>query len=690
MECDLTILRKHLATGSLEAVKACLGQDDFLNDFHLQRKALKGVTLLHLAAEFGRVDVVEHLINDAKCPIDVVDCRQGPALLEAAAAGQIATIEWFVANGANLHVADERGDTALHVAAGHGQLDTVKWLLEHGCKVDAVTKKGITPFLYAAAKGKVLEMKELYRAGGDMRAIDVELGWSVAHITAACNHSEALKWVLVHQPAMVNWLSKSGERPIDVATSHKATNAYVLLQRLQKTAKKSSRRQQRLSKRRQQSRLESEAGKLAAKEADAIFLEVFKEESEISSSNVKKKTNNQRASTSRKGDPCQEKQQVCPFPETESSESEVEGIMPEAFDKALQPINTIPSGDSSCRSEDERKEESNGEWTVKLSRREKRRKTAKTAHAKNRKVLYAKRDDRSGLSNNDESISKTEAERTSAMSCKQSSGTSKSSTLAVPNSKLRPTAAPWSPRRKSWNPGEGKKKSDNANEESGEAVQSEFDRMLKKFVHIDAGARRAAKRRFAKASALYEERRVAVAEKVESAWRVSLCSRLSAAIASKSKVEIRSVLMEIKSAQEERTLHENSSPECSHATTAQVCDFLSTDTELKALVDTSRKLLLKLDPPPLKHLKPSDQPESRHEAMAVRAIRPDYLLVSVTSPVDFQQKLEASMGTWDLLGLEKISLQIALGAVECIPLAVKFKFDFESAGPGYCIMTTKY
>lgn len=667
-------IRQCMSSGTLNDVKSCLA-GSILHDFDLQRNILEGVTFVHLAAELGRVDVLKWLVRDAKCPVEALDNRKGVPLLEAAASGQVGAMEWLRVNGADLEAADERGDTALHIAAGHGQVQTVKWLIQQGCAINPTTKKGITPFLYACAKGRIAEMEELYNAGGDIEGVDAELGWSAAHITAGCNQVEALRWVLARRPDLVEFVSKFGDTPLDVAAKERSKDAYEILQSIRKATRKALRRDQRLSERRLQGRLDAEAKRKAAEEANTIFLREFNEETAASRKLPKPKKSGRRGPPSQraKSGRREEKRPESHAGSSTSSEEDNDDDC-RAEPTIISPKGVKPEEDTSnprSLSKEGQKDVDSGQWIIKVSKRERRKMKGQISGTQNKNMTKSK-----GVGVSPNQLSEK------IISDERSPGTI-SSVKPTPVSKLRPTAAPWSPRRKSWN-SEKPSASEEELVESGKVVQSEFTRMLKKSIHIDAGARRAAKRRFAKASALYEERRVAVAEKVESAWRLSLCKRLRAGVKDQSLVEIRTTLLEIKSALEERTLHRaNSEGEGIEDIKPEVCDFLSKDAELKELVDKSRLLLQQMDPPPLQA-----HSESIQESVDERSCTPRSTLVRVDNVNNFRQDLEASMRTWSLLGLEKVRLEISLEAAECIPLATQLKFDFESARQGYCVMTT--
>ena len=115
-----TPLHGAILEGSLEKVKRLIEEGENPYDQDINQD-----TILHYAAESGKVDLLKYLIEDAMC-------------LPAAAKG------WH-------------GSTVLHSAAAAGQLETVKYLV-NDCQLDPSTlvdNDSCSPLVYACRSGDI-------------------------------------------------------------------------------------------------------------------------------------------------------------------------------------------------------------------------------------------------------------------------------------------------------------------------------------------------------------------------------------------------------------------------------------------------------------------------------------------------------------------------------------------------------
>jgi ankyrin repeat protein len=130
-----------------------------------------GFTLLHLAAFFGRIPVVELLLSRG-APVNEIS--QNPSALRplhsavAHRQPQVALeiSRALIAAGADVNAAQHGGWTPLHAAALHGNLPLVRLLLDAGAKADAKNDTGQTAAGLAKTKNHQEVIALLHQRGG--------------------------------------------------------------------------------------------------------------------------------------------------------------------------------------------------------------------------------------------------------------------------------------------------------------------------------------------------------------------------------------------------------------------------------------------------------------------------------------------------------------------------------------------
>lgn len=95
----------------------------------------RGTTVLHLAAEHGRTEVVRTLLQ-LHMDIDGRDATGSTALQLAAARGHGEVVQRLVYAHATLDIEDDAGYTALQLAAMNGHAEVVQVLVSGGAVVD--------------------------------------------------------------------------------------------------------------------------------------------------------------------------------------------------------------------------------------------------------------------------------------------------------------------------------------------------------------------------------------------------------------------------------------------------------------------------------------------------------------------------------------------------------------------------
>ena len=137
-------------------------------DFMVKNRGLK--TPLHIAAEAGRLDIVQSLIENHNVDPNL-QCRDKatPAHL-AAKSNQTEVVEWLIENGyTKVNRKDKDGDSILRYAVrgfcnspfndDESYLELVRWLVENGADCNSMNSYGITPLHEAADQGNLIAVK---------------------------------------------------------------------------------------------------------------------------------------------------------------------------------------------------------------------------------------------------------------------------------------------------------------------------------------------------------------------------------------------------------------------------------------------------------------------------------------------------------------------------------------------------
>jgi len=141
----------------------------------------EGLTALHYAAEFNKLDVIttirdvagENLLVDAQC-------RYGWTPLHCAVHhGNPDAVDLLIEMGAGLEVPTSVEKTPLHLGAAQGRVEICEKLVAAGANIDALDKHKMTPTHDAAYKGHPACYQALLRAGANADILD-ELGNSAA------------------------------------------------------------------------------------------------------------------------------------------------------------------------------------------------------------------------------------------------------------------------------------------------------------------------------------------------------------------------------------------------------------------------------------------------------------------------------------------------------------------------------
>jgi len=107
-----------------------------------------GFTLLHYAAESGKLDFMKYLVLEQH-----VNAKEDVNGLTALHLGcvYLPVTKWLVEEQhLDVNAKESMGETPLHFAAASGALDVVQWLVQNGADANALDGSGKTPAMAAA------------------------------------------------------------------------------------------------------------------------------------------------------------------------------------------------------------------------------------------------------------------------------------------------------------------------------------------------------------------------------------------------------------------------------------------------------------------------------------------------------------------------------------------------------------
>jgi ankyrin repeat protein len=138
----------------------------------IHRVNAKGATGLHLASQFGHLDIVRTLL-DGGVEIDAQDEGMETALTRACSAGHEDIVALLLERGADRTVQGKKYGTALQVASLHGHKEVAERLLE-GVDIDAESGQFGTALQAASLRGHDKVVRVLLQNGANVNALGGE------------------------------------------------------------------------------------------------------------------------------------------------------------------------------------------------------------------------------------------------------------------------------------------------------------------------------------------------------------------------------------------------------------------------------------------------------------------------------------------------------------------------------------
>uniref|UniRef100_A0A8C5QFC1 Uncharacterized protein n=1 Tax=Leptobrachium leishanense TaxID=445787 RepID=A0A8C5QFC1_9ANUR len=168
----------------------------------LRSRCIDGSTLLHVAAYYGEVNIIQTLLN-LKINVDLLDYRGATPLQRCR---DVKTMQLLLNQGADINWRDEDGNTALHmVCFGEpgkpSRIDSLILLMSQGASMKKRNTKGLQPVHCAAMQGRIdvihtvmeTDAEEVRKIHEKMMQKDTP---SLPFLALANNHLECAKCAL--------------------------------------------------------------------------------------------------------------------------------------------------------------------------------------------------------------------------------------------------------------------------------------------------------------------------------------------------------------------------------------------------------------------------------------------------------------------------------------------------------------
>ena len=158
-------------------------------------------------------------------------------LLEAAASGDMATIQALLNAGVNVDTRNDHRQTALLVATHNNQIEAAKALIDAGADVNAKDMIQDSPYLYAGARGHLEILKMTLSHGADLKSTNrfggtalipaserghVETVRTLIELGVNVDHVNRLGWTALIEAVI---LSDGGPAHVEIVKLLKAAGA---------------------------------------------------------------------------------------------------------------------------------------------------------------------------------------------------------------------------------------------------------------------------------------------------------------------------------------------------------------------------------------------------------------------------------------------------------------------------------
>ena len=234
-----SVIHNDIRSGRIEEIRFLLESLEEVNESY---SLFGGSTPLHIAAEYGSLDIINYLLDigayinawtpGGKTPLSFA-CDAGhidavklliqrgantfendkedvlPPLHTSLICGYISIAELLLKEGkVDINICDSTGSTALHTCIIHKKTNSVEFLIENGVDVNKVDNLGNTPLLKASSIGTTEIMNMLIAAGARVNQKN-DISETPVFRAIQYNRFDAVK-ILVKHGADLNIVTRNG------------------------------------------------------------------------------------------------------------------------------------------------------------------------------------------------------------------------------------------------------------------------------------------------------------------------------------------------------------------------------------------------------------------------------------------------------------------------------------------------
>ena len=188
---EWTALHFSARGGSYEVVKY------FTNmGIEISLKTKDGMNCLHIAADYGHLNLCKTLINEYNVGKQVPDNDGWTALHFSARNGSYEVVKFFIDMGIDTNLKATDGMNCLHIAAHYGHLNLCKTLInKYNVDVQLPDNDGWTALHFSAGSGSYEIVKYFINMGIDIN-LKTKHGMNCLHIAADCGHTNLCKTLI--------------------------------------------------------------------------------------------------------------------------------------------------------------------------------------------------------------------------------------------------------------------------------------------------------------------------------------------------------------------------------------------------------------------------------------------------------------------------------------------------------------